>query len=298
MPNISAVILTWNEEKNLRRCISTLSTWVDEIVVVDTESTDATAKLAQSLGARVFSHSYIGYADPARNFALNKAVGEWIIMIDADEEVPPTLGKKILNVIQSNPKETFFRLPRKNISFGKWLEHGMWWPDYQIRLFRKGYVEWKNDVHSMPFTKGTGSDFPAKEEYALIHHNYQTISQFVERLNRYTTFQAKEKIEENSTFHWMIVLKAPFQEFLRRFFLAEGYKDGLHGLCLSLMQAFSECILYLKIWELKSFPEVSAKEIKKEMPHMVNQSRKEMYHWLSKTGFINKLTARLHTFLS
>lgn len=298
MNNISAVVNTLNEEKNIKRCLLSLKPLVEEVIVVDMHSSDKTAALARDLGAKVYTHSRIGYVEPARNYAISKAKGKWILVIDADEEVSPALRQRIENIIAEPENYTFFRLPRKNIIFGKWIRHGLWWPDYQIRLFQKGYVEWREEIHSIPYTRGQGLDLPAKEEYAIVHHNYQTICQFIERLNRYTSQQAKEKMESDYEFKWQNVVKAPFQEFIRRFFLAEGYKDGFHGLSLSLLQAFSELVVYLKLWELKKFPQIKEESIKKELPQILVVHNKELKYWLTKKKFTSDWKTRLKSIVS
>ena len=282
---LSAVVMTWNEERNIKRCLSSLSNRVDEIIVVDMQSSDNTTEIAKTFKAKIYSHPYIGYVEPARNLGFEKATGDWILVLDADEEVPQTLAKKIKEIISNDTNTSFYTIPRKTITFNQWIRHGMWWPDYQIRLFKKGSVEWVNDVHGVPLTRGTGEDIAPKEEFALVHHNYQTISQYIERFNRYTSIQAREKIKQKHRFAWKDLLLRPFEEFLRRYFFSRGYKDGLHGLVLALLQSFSELVLYLKIWEEEQFPKTSEEQIKKELEPTVRSMHKQLYHWLKETEF-------------
>jgi len=249
---ISVVVNTRNEEKNLRRCLRSVQ-WADEIVVVDMESEDKTVALAKKLGAKVFSHQKVGYVEPARNFALTKATGDWILVLDADEEVPASLARKLRELIKNPGEICFFRLPRKNLIFGQWLKHSRWWPDYLIRFFKKGKVVWSNKIHSVPLTRGKGKDLEAKEANAIIHYNYQSISQYLQRLDRYTEIQARELIDSGYQFCWQDVVQKPVGEFLSRFFAGEGYRDGFHGLVLALLQGFSELIKYLKVWEKQGF---------------------------------------------
>lgn len=248
---ISAVVNTWNEGKNIRRCLESLK-WADEIVVVDMESTDQTIKIAEKLGAKIFSHPYTGFVEPARNFALTKTAHNWILVLDADEEISPLLAKKLKKFARED-KFDYLTLPRKNIIFGKWIKHSRWWPDYNVRFFKKGQVTWSDNIHSVPLTKGKGNDLQAKEENAILHHHYQSISQYLERLNRYTDAQAKELIEAKTKISSSDLIQRPAAEFFSRFFAGEGYKDGLHGLALALLQAFSELVKYLKVWEAKEF---------------------------------------------
>lgn len=250
---ISVVITTFNEENNLPRAVASVKGLADEIVVVDTESTDDTVEIAKKLGCRVFTHKYPGIVEPVRNFSIGKAKGDWILVLDADEEVSESLKKHILETVAS-PKGDYYRIPRKNMIFDKWIESTHWWPDYVYRLFRKGYVVWDEAIHSVPSTRGQGADFPPTMEYALIHHHYDTISQYVSRLNRYTDHQLKLLLDQNTRFSWDLLISKPSQEFLTQYFARHGYSDGVHGLALSLLQAFSELVLYLKLWQYTGFP--------------------------------------------
>ncbi|OGG12804.1 hypothetical protein A3D77_07145 [Candidatus Gottesmanbacteria bacterium RIFCSPHIGHO2_02_FULL_39_11] len=248
---ISAVINTYNEEKNIKKCLSSLL-WADEIIVVDMGSTDKTREIAEEFGAKVYEHNYVGFVEPARNFGIEKAHGEWVFILDADERVSQILSKLLLE--KSRQKDiNYFRVARKNIIFDKWIKHAGWWPDYQIRFFRKGSVSWVEKIHGIPFTVGNGFDMEASEDLSIIHNNYQSITQYLTRMDRYTSIMAKELSDSGYYFSVSDVFGKPVSEFLNRFFAQEGYKDGLHGLSLSLLQAFSELIVYLKVWESIGF---------------------------------------------
>ncbi len=252
MAEVSVVINTLNEERNLPRALFSVRKFADEIVVVDMKSDDRTKEIAKNFGAKVFEHERMGYVEPARNFAISKASKEWILILDADEELPVSL-KKVLEDIIRNPSADYYRVPRKNIIFGKWIKNTRWWPDYNVRFFKKGSVVWSKVIHSVPTTIGKGLDIEAKEENAIIHYNYESVEQFIERMNRYTTYQAKILVKNGYKFDWRDLIKMPSKEFLSRFFQAEGYKDGVHGLSLSMLQAFSELVLYLKVWQFEKF---------------------------------------------
>jgi (heptosyl)LPS beta-1,4-glucosyltransferase len=287
MGKISVVINTLNEEKNLARAIGSIRQLADEIVVVDMESDDRTVEVAKKLGAKVFNHKRISYVEPARNFGISKvADGErsrtsWILILDPDEEISPGLSKNLRKIVKSANRRTeadYYRIPRKNIIFGKWIKHSRWWPDYKIRFFKKGFVSWNETIHSVPMTQGKGADLPAKEEFALIHHNYFSVEQYLERMNRYTHVQAEELLKNGYVFSWQDLLIKPMGEFLSRYFAGEGYKDGIHGLALALLQGFSETVLYLKIWQKQGFreKEIGRKEIRNEFKKIV----KDLKWWM------------------
>jgi len=302
MTKISVVINTRNEEKNLPGCLTAVQKTVDEIVICDMESTDNTKKIAKEFNARIFSHKNVNYVEPARNFAIDKAKGNWILLLDADEIIDQELLQKLINFAESKSYD-FVRIPRKNIIFGKWIKYTGWWPDYQIRFFRKSTVTWGDEIHSIPLTKGKGFDLPAEEKNALMHHIYQSTTQFIERLNRYTTAEAQEIVKEEANFEWQNIIRKPSQEFLSRFFMREGYKDGVHGLILSLLQAFSMLTVQVKVWEMHKFPEVSSKNFLDLVAKEERKERKDFVYWFfhkraenasGLSRFIFKIRSRLH----
>ena len=277
--NISAVINTLNEEKNLERCLETLD-WVDEIVVCDDGSTDKTIEIAQKFTDKIFYHRGKGYVEVARNFAIQKAQGNWILVVDADEEIPGSLAKK-LQVLANGKQATAIShvlVPRKNIIFGKWIQHSGWWPDYNIRFFKKGKVRWSEKIHKDPETEGMSFSIRPDEDLAIVHHNYENISQFIDRMNRYTDIEVKELVASGYRFNWLDLFKKPNSEFLSRFFAQEGYKDGLHGFILAALQSFSFFVIYLKVWELQGAKEqdIDLSQLKKQSFEML----KEFKFWL------------------
>lgn len=279
---ISAVINTLNEAKYLDRAIKSL-TWVDEIVVVDMNSDDDTVKIAKGHGAKVYNHPRVNFVEPVRDFGISKASGEWILILDPDEEVPETLANKLTLMTINYSNGGVFRLPRKNIIFKRWMKQSMWWPDFNIRFFKKGLVSWKGvKIHRPPHVKGEITDLEINEENALVHHHYTTISDFIKRVDRYTSIQAEEMQKEGRKFIWQDLLKEPCNEFLSRYFAKHGFKDGLHGLALSLLQAYSQLIMILKLWELENFPEedISIKNIKEE----IKKDSKDIDYWLKQAS--------------
>lgn len=281
---LSVVINTFNEEKNIERAIKSVS-FADEIVVCDMYSDDDTAVIAKKLGAKIMFHKRVGFVEPARNFAISRAEGDWILVLDADEEIPETLKDQLLEIVSKDGVVTHVEIPRLNIIFGKTMKAAMWWPDYHIRFFKKDSVTWSSKIHSKPKTEGQGLRLAEQDRLAIIHHHYDTVSQFLQRMDRYTTIQAKELKESGYEFNWRDLISKPLGEFLSRFFANRGFDDGLHGLSLSFLQAFSHLVMYLKVWEFKDFPEKSINfdELKSE----TQKSGAEIDHWL-KYGNLSK----------
>lgn len=283
MAKLSVVINAQNVESDLPRAlVSVGKMFADmparecEIVVIDQSSTDKTAEIAKKFGAKVFRHESVRYVELARNFAISKALGDWILILDPDEEISAALSKKIKEVLK-DPRADFYRIPRKNIIFGKWISHTLWWPDYQTRLFRKGKVSWSEVIHSVPMVTGVGYDIPAKEDLAILHHNYNSVEQYLEKLNRYTSIQADLLAGSGYKFKWRDIVGKPIKEFINRYFTGEGYKDGLHGLALSLLQAFSDLVTYVKLWQKIKFKEEDIKL--SEVVAEVSDKGKEFRFW-------------------
>ena len=280
MPKISAVITTLNNENNINNCLSSLNGFVDEIVIVDLGSSDKTLDIIKKFGASIYKHKNLGFVEPVRNFGISKTTGDCILILDPHEKLPESL-KMFLKKEIEKPRAQFFRIPRKNIIFGKWMKHTGWWPDFNIRFFKKGHVSWNEVIHSVPMTQGKGFDLEAKEELAIIHNNYTSLENYIEKMFRYSKVQAGELINGGYKFNWIDIVKKPLNEFLSRFFAREGYKDGFHGLVLSLLQSFSELLVYLRIWETLKYEE---KEInKKELSDVINSSIGDIKWWMRDT---------------
>lgn len=272
---LSGVIIAWNEEKNLDRAVASMRQLVDEvIVIVDEASTDKTLAIAKKLKCKVFTHPHAGIVEPMRNFAINKAAGPWILLLDADEQISAGLAVEVKKIV-ADDKGDYVRIPRKNIIFGKWIKSDHWWPDYVYRLFKKDSLIWDDKIHSLPLTRGVGIDVVAIEDKAIIHHNYASVSEYLEQIDRYSAFQAKYLQTQGYLFTWTDLISKPTAEFLNQYYARRGYKAGLHGLALALLQAFSEMVVYLKVWETSGFLEtdVKAETLKKQLAKSASDFR-------------------------
>lgn len=246
---ISAVLVVKNEENNIDECLSSLKGFVDEIIVIDDGSSDRTKDIATKYTGKIIAANSKESFDELRNIGIEKAQGEWILVIDADERLSKSLADELRGIARENKADVVF-IPRKNIIFNKWIEHTGLWPDYTPRFFRKGKVRWQVGVHKEPLIEGRSTYLEAKEELAITHYNYSSTSQYLNKLDRYTDIEAKfRKVNLED------VYSSPNDDFINRFFSREGYKDNLHGFVLSSLQAFYTLILYVKLWENKGFKE-------------------------------------------
>jgi len=279
---ISAVVNTHNEEANIYDCLKSLL-FADEIVLVDMESSDRTKEIAKEFTDRIFDHPAVGYVEPARNFAIKKAIGDWILIVDADERVPRSLAQKLIDTAGEG-KVDFIRIPRKNMIFGQWINHSRWWPDHNIRIFKKGAVEWQNEIHSIPITYGNGDSLPAKEELAITHFHYKNIDEYIERSLRYSRQQAKELKGAGYKFDPSDLITKPASEFLSRFFAGEGFRDGLHGLVLAFLQSFSILLIYLRLWQDQDYKPLSERQMTPIWQKAFTEKLRELQYWFLTTN--------------
>lgn len=280
MTKISAVLIAHNEEQHIEECLQSL-TWVDEIIVVDDSSTDATASIAKKYTKHVYAHTSVGYVEPARAFAISKTSNRWIVLVDADERIPESLANKLTETLKQKPTYSAIAVPRKNLIFNKWIEHTGWWPDYNIRVFDKEKVKWSNKIHSQPEVTGEVLKLEAHEKFAIIHHNYSSVSQYLEKMMRYTDIQAEEYQNSKKQISFTAFITLPTQEFVRRYFAGKGYKDGTHGLVLSTLQAVSEFVLVLKVWEKQGFKQLDDQSPLQLIQKQVLSVQKECMYWIA-----------------
>lgn len=288
---LSVVINTKNMADTLKATLESVAEIADQIVVVDMKSTDGTPEVAKAFTDEVYTFEQeLGYADPARNMALSKAKGEWILVLDADEELTAPACQAVKDILAEHasiwqdfriePETVCFFFPRQNMIFGTWVEHTGWWPDYQPRLFKKGTVSWQKGVHRLPDIVGPSQYLPAHPDFALLHHNYPTVEAYLERLNRYTSIAASEQSNKKPLMLKTTQVWQTFHdEFLRRYFAQDGIKDGPHGLSLSLLQATYQLSQLLKNWQKNGFK--TAPESPEEIEQQLRQFQSELAYWLA-----------------
>ena len=279
IPSIAAVVLTRNEEVDLPTCLKSLA-WVNQVIVLDSGSTDKTVSIAKKFGAKVISRDFDNYS-AQRNYALTKvAQYDWVFMLDADERCESELAKEL----QFFAKDIYLdgvQIPRKSYLFGKWIEHADWYPDHRVVFFRPKMGEYLGDVHErIIFTKGKGSLAFATGH--ILHHNYDTISEFVAKnLVSYPLQYAKVLNSEHVTFNALDLLSKPLGEFMRRFFLTEGYKDGLYGLILSTLMGVQTLVAYTYLWEMQGKrQELTTTETRTLFAELKGKGS-ELSYWLS-----------------
>jgi hypothetical protein len=231
-----------------------------------------------------------------KNFGFKEATADWVFNLDADERVSLKLKKEILKVLSSPQKENIsgYEIPRKNIIFGRWIQHGLWWPDFQLRLFKKNKGQFPC-IHVHEKIKVSGKVEKLKQP--IIHYNYQTIEQFIDKLNHlYTNNEAEILLKSGKKLNWYDAVRMPTNDFLSNFFARQGYKDGLHGLVLSLLQAFYSLTVFLKAWERQKFWQFNNRDFINQTHEEFKQSQKQINHWFRKVSKKNPLSFLKHLF--
>ncbi len=245
---ISVVIISRPEEPKISEVLDSVNDWADEIVVVlDEKKKGGAHKTAKKFEAKIYYRDFDDYSSQ-KNFAISKAKGDWILSLDADEVVSAGLAKELQKAAKNLSYNGYF-LPRKNIIFGQTINHAGWYPDYQLRFFVKGYGAFSKIIHERICLQG-GVGYLKKP---LIHYNYQSVSGFIKRLNRYTDAEAQQLLDSGYQFLAQDVILRPVEEFFRRFFAQKGWQDGFHGLVLSGLMTFYTLVIYLKVWESLGF---------------------------------------------
>ena len=246
MNRLSVTIVAWNEEERLRACLDSI-VWADEIIVVDAESTDKTVQVAREFTDKVWVRPWPGFA-AQKNFALEHASGEWILSLDADERVTPELRARIGAIVRGDGPADGYRIPRRNIFWGAWVRHGGLYPDYQLRLFRKGAGRFaENAVHE---SIGVAGRIEALAE-PLLHHSYRGLDDFVGRSNRYSTLAAAELVRRGGRVSLGGLAFRPLARFLSMYVLRGGFLDGWRGFVLAVLYANYVFLRMAKAWEAR-----------------------------------------------
>lgn len=242
---ISVTIIAHNEAERIGACIDSAS-WADEIIVVDSGSTDDTQEICRKRGALVIQHSWEGYA-AQKNFALSEASHSWILSLDADECVSPELAEEILFVLSDDAPAEGYRMPRKNIFFGCWFRHGDLWPDYQLRLFRRDAGAFnEKSVHESVVVEGRVGVFSSPLE----HYSYDSLFDFFQKQVKYARLSAEDLFSRGIQPGIADFVLRPLWRFFRSYVLKMGLLDGLNGLWVSAGSAYYVFMRAAFLWEL------------------------------------------------
>lgn len=275
--SLSVVISTYNRRDLLKKGLESIKGIADEIIIIDNTSNDDSLAVAKKYTKHVYVKENNPMLNVNKNFGLKKATKDWTLYLDDDEELTPELAQEVKNITQVNQDEAGYWIPRKNIIFGKWIENEMWWPDYQLRLFRSGKGKYpEKHAHEMITVDGK----TASLIHPMIHQNYTSISQYIYKLDKfYTESEAQQILSSGKIVTWVDAIRFPVNDFLKIFFLQKGYKDGLHGLVLAILQAFYSEVVFAKVWEKQGFQQYNSKYFLKDVQKEFKRVAGEFRYW-------------------
>lgn len=243
---ISAIILSKNEEKNIEACLDCLS-WCDEKIVIDDHSTDKTVETAKRKGAKVFVRTLYNNFSDQRNYGLEKAKGDWILFIDADERISPALWYEIMaHSSESIEEYSGFYIKRQDTMWGRVLKYGETGNIVLLRLARKGAGIWEGQVHEKWNVKGKTGVLKNN----LDHFPHQTVSEFLREINFYTDIRAEELFKKHVRSNWFAIIAYPMSKFVLNYYFKGGFRDGLQGLVFAFLMSFHSFLVRAKLWNL------------------------------------------------
>ena len=244
---LSVCIICYNEARNIRRCLDSV-TWADEIIVVDSLSSDETVEIAREYTNSVFQRTWTGYADQ-KNHALSKAQGDWVLSLDADESITPRLRDEILREIAMPHARDGYRIPRRSFYQGRWINHSGYYPDRQLRLFRRKKARWVGGrVHERVEITGALGDL----RNDILHYPYQgVISGQLRTVDNFSGLMAADLHDKGKRFHPILLLSRPLFKFLEVYLLKRGFLDGVPGLVIAATSAYALFVRYVKLREIE-----------------------------------------------
>jgi glycosyltransferase involved in cell wall biosynthesis len=243
---LSAVIITFNEERNIKRCLDSLTGVVDEIIVVDSFSTDQTENICRQFNLKFIQQVWLGYSGQ-KNFANSKASSEFILSIDADEVLSPELSNSILE-IKNKPTSDIYIVKRLTNYCGQWIRHCGWYPDKKIRIWRNGKAEWQGEIHETVKYENGLSVSELKGD--LLHYSYYSIKEHLSQINLFTELMAVEAVKKGQSSSLIKIMTSPLIKFIKSYFIQLGFLDGYYGFIVSSISAQASFYKYLKMREL------------------------------------------------
>lgn len=250
---LTAIIVCKDNPKYLLESIGSIHGIASEILIADIGMhPNIKEDLKRDRKIRIIRHDPVAYVELIREKIKQQAKHEYVLFIDPDELFPEALVQLLSSSLQTYD---YFCIPRKNLIFGKWIQHSRWWPDHQVRVFRKNTVTWPKEIHKQPQVSGNGYVVANEEHLAIVHHNYESIDEYISKAMRYAKAEAQEKIKISARYTLSDAIHSALSEFFSRFFLDDGYKDGVHGFILAFLQMLYSFLVYLYYWEAKGKPE-------------------------------------------
>jgi len=241
---ISTYMITYNNERTVERALASVK-WADEIVVMDSFSTDRTVEICRGFTDKVFQRRWPGYREQYQ-YAADLTTRDWIMFVDADEEIPPELAEEIQRELDGGATLDGYIIYRHTYYLGRWIRYGGWYPDCEIRLYRRDKGKWEGGLHAK--VAGDGEVGPLRNQY--LHYTYRDISDQIQTIDKYSQIAAEDLFRGGEEFSLLKLLFHPPFRFIKEYFLKSGFRDGLPGLIIAVSTMFYVFTKYAKLWEL------------------------------------------------
>jgi glycosyltransferase involved in cell wall biosynthesis len=244
MQKLSAVIITHNEEQNIDRCLTSLQNIADEIIIVDSNSTDKTLEIAEPYKAKVFQKEWLGYSEQ-KNYANSKAENDYIISLDADEALSEELKQSILKLKKKGFTDAY-AFNRLNNYCGSWIKHTSWYPDTKMRIWNRHLGKWEGEIHeTVKFNTETETKHIKGD---LLHYSYYTVNEHIAQANKFSEIAAEAKFQDGKTVGIPKIIFAPFFKFIKEYFIKLGLLDGFNGFIISMIASHETFLKYVKLY--------------------------------------------------
>jgi glycosyltransferase involved in cell wall biosynthesis len=242
---LTVTVITYNEAQHIAAALDSVS-WADEIIVVDSGSTDGTAEIARTKATRVIVREWPGYS-AQKNFAADNASNDWVLSMDADERVTPALAQEIRELLARGPEARGYRIRRVSFYLGQWIRTTDWWPDFQTRLYDRRAGRWSAVKIHESFKLNEGK--PRKLRREMEHYAYRDVSHHLQKINAYTTLIADQWMEDGRRTNALRIVIHPMLAFLRNYVWRAGFRQGTTGLVISLLNSYYVFLKFAKLWE-------------------------------------------------
>src|SRR3989338_6196628 len=287
MNPISAIIVVKDNPAYILETIESIKDFVKEIIVANLGiDSILKKKLSSYPSLRCIDISKpVPYVELIREELKQQTKEKWVLFLDPDEVLTKELKDELVKNLVSCD---YFSIPRKNIIFGKWIQHSRWWPDYQVRLFKKDAVVWPTEIHKQPQVSGKEYKIKPKEELSITHYNYESIDEYITKAMRYAKSEAYGYVQKKQPMTLSKTVTTAVSEFISRFFAGEGYKDGVHGFILAIFQMFYSLLVYFYFLEHSKFKgEMTEKELLQTPSELFGTLYKESLFWKKKKDSIS-----------
>ena len=286
MNTVSTIIVVKDNPPHLFETLDSIDSFSSEIIIANIGiDPNLKKQLLEIHKIKIIEiKESVPYVEIIREKIKQQSKNEYALFLDPDE----VLSKQLVEVLKSSMGTyDYVRIPRKNIIFGKWIEHSRWWPDYQIRFFKKDSIVWPTEIHKQPKTTGKGSTLESKEENAIVHYNYESIDEYMQKALRYAKSEASSNSDKKNDLSLHETIRLSISEFMSRFFAYEGYKDGIHGFILAIFQMFYPLLVYFYYLEQTKYSSnLSDKEVLQHTSHFFGKLNKESLFWKNKKDSI------------